>query len=215
MNLLEMLESLGDRLGIVAHLPPEQPNQAPKIETRILTLSDLAHEIRREEIKSLAEMPAELSIPLDKILETAGIPSYAHGWTIEKLGRLISSDSFKGLDHKTAQSRVLAALEEAKAVPEDLVLDAIARDQALDAFEKFSRQKMDDRLAIRQRRLCEIESHIAGLKAEAAGLEDQTQSESSRWKEWKKQKREREQDLARWVGYLIDKPVITTDSGEE
>ncbi len=211
MNLLEMLESLGDRLGIVARVPDSGPVHAPKIEMRVITLTDLTSEIRRDEIKSLADQPAELSVPFEKVIEAAGIPAQPHGWTIEKLRQLLRSDAFNGLAQDQAQLRILGVLGEEKVNPEDLVRDAVSRDQALDAFEKFARKKMDDRLIARKRRLAEIESQIADLHAEAAKLNDQSQDDAARWKEWRRQKRERERDLAWCVGYLIDKPVITTD----
>jgi hypothetical protein len=49
---------------------------------------------------------------------------------------------------------------------EEIIRDALAKDQALDAFEKFIEKKMKDRRSARQMRLMELERQIGILEQE-------------------------------------------------
>ena len=164
MTLMELMESLGDRLGIVEKAHDGASTQTVKIQTRSVTLKDLAAEIQSEEVRSLAEKPSELTVSFDKIIETAGVAAGQHGWTIERLRELLLSDEFKKIDRPEIQKRILGVLAAAKVPVEDLVRDAIARDQALDSFEKFARKKLDDRLAARQHQISGLEEKVLELQ---------------------------------------------------
>jgi len=79
----------------------------------------------------------------------------------------------------------------------DIVRDAIARDQALDAFEASIAEKR--------------RQWITAKKLEMRQIEEEIKSEEKAWTEWRKRKRQREKDMAQAVGYLIDKPVISIE----
>ena len=86
MRLIEMLESLGDRLGLLEKAVGNASPAGLKIQTRSVTLEELKSEIRSEEVQALADLPAELAVPFDKIMETADklrndlIVIGTHGW---------------------------------------------------------------------------------------------------------------------------------------
>jgi hypothetical protein len=211
MTLMELLESLGGRMGILERESAASPQTAEKIPTRAVTLKDLSAEIRSEEVRTLAEAPSELSVPFDKIIETAGVSAGSHGWTIDRLRKLLLTDEFKNLGREAVQKRILDVLESEKAGVEDLVKDAIARDQALDSFEKFAHKKFEDRMAARQRQIAGLEDKIQALEKESSLLKNQMDADEQQWKDWKQLKRAQERDLAWTVGFLIDRHVITTD----
>jgi len=211
MTLKELLESLGDRLGILEKGSAASPRPPEKITTRAVTLKDLTAETRSEEVRTLAEAPSELSVPFDKIIETAGVTAGSHGWTIERLRNLLLTDEFKNLGREAVQKRILHLLESEKVEIEDLVKDAIARDQALDSFEKFARKKLEDRMAVRQRQIATLEDRIRTLEKESTLVKNQMDADEQQWKDWKQRKRAQERDLAWTVGFLIDRHVITTD----
>ena len=52
---------------------------------------------------------------------------------------------------------------------------------------------------------------MADKKREIQGIEKQVAEEEKKWNDWRQKKREREQNMARAVAYLIDKPVISID----
>jgi len=214
MTLMEFFESLGGRLGILEKATQSSPRSAVKIQTRKVTLSELTAEIRAEEVRTLADAPAELSVPFEKIFETAGIAPAQHGWTIERLRQLLLTDAFKNLEREAAQKRILDVLNTEGVAVEDVIKDAVARDTALDAFEAFARRKAEDRMTTRERRAAELESKIDELKNERDLLKSQAKSDQEKWSDWRKRKRAQERDLAWTVGYLIDRPVITTDDGD-
>ncbi len=214
MNLMEFFESLGNRLGILEKATQSSPRAAVKVQTRAVTLKDLAAEIRAEEVRTLAEGPAELSVPFERIFETAGIAATKHTWSIERLRQLLLTDAFRNLEREAVQKRILDVLNSEKVTVEDLIKDAVARDKALDSFEAFARKKAEDRMAARERRAAELESKIRELQNERDLLKSQTKSDQEKWSDWRKRKRAQERDLAWTVGYLIDRPVITTDDGD-
>ncbi len=214
MSFLDFLQDLGDRLHILESPAGTAAQPAEKIQMRTVTLAELATEIRSEEVRALADLPAELSIPFEKIYETAGIQRPANGWNVDRLKQFLQTDALKGKDRTIVQTAILNILKTEGASVEDVVKDAMARDKALDSFETFVRKKMEDRMTVRQRKAAELESQISGLRAELDRLKDKESAEESKWKEWRTQKRTEERQLAWAVGHLIDRQVITTDDEE-
>ncbi len=215
MGLLELLESLGDKLGIIAKAEGNSSHPSAKIRTRSVTLKELTSEIKAEDVRALADQPAEVSVSFEKIMETAGIAPGPKGWTIERLQSLLVTDEFKALSRQDAQKRIMNVLTAVGVAAEELVKDAIARDQAMDAFEKTARAQMAERQATRERQNAETAAKIKELEKESARLKEQIALEQARWREWRSKKRARERDLAWTVGFLIDRQVITTDDTDD
>lgn len=209
-----MLQGLGDRLGILESSSEQTAQAAAKIQTRIVTLSELTTEIRAEEVRALADLPAELTVPFEKIFDTAGIRPPANGWNVDRLKQLLLTDAFKDKERQAAQKAILSVLNSENVSVEDIVRDAMARDKALDSFETFARKKMEDRMAARERQIAETEAQIKSLQIQADELNEKMKVDQEKWHDWRKQKRARERDLAWTVGYLIDRQVITTDDEE-
>jgi hypothetical protein len=198
MDLLAMLRRFGDRIGIIEMKPASsQPSAPAKIQTRSVTLGELATTIQTTQVRELADLPAELSVSLEDIFKAAGIRPTATGWTVERLHQFLNSDPIRGMDRSAAQAEALRMLAAEKVEVEDLVKDAVSRDQALDAYEDSIARTREQR--------------IRSLEDQRKRIEQQIVAEENRWLEWRKQKRRRERELAYAVGYLIDRPVITTD----
>ena len=206
MNLIELLRALGDRLGIVELRQPASPARPAKIQTRTISLNELLIEIRQEEVRVLAERPAELSIAFEQIFATAGVKAAAHGWTVDRLKQLLKTEQFQSKDRLEAQKAVLSILANEKVAVEEVVKDAVARDQALDAFETFVREKMERRKAARARKLAEQESRIRTLQEELDRLRSEALEDEEHWRQWQQKKEAAERELAWAVGYLIDRP---------
>ncbi len=214
MSFLDLIQNLGDRLGILETTAAPAAQPATKVRTRAVTLAELTTEIRSEEVKALVDSPAELSVPFEKIFETAGIRPPASGWNVDRMRQFLAADAFKNKERAIVQTAIQNIMRSEKASAEDVVKDAIARDKALDSFEAYARKKMEDRTAARERRIGEIESQIKTLESEIDGLRAKAKAEQEKWREWRNQKRAQERELASVVGYLIEKPVITTDDEE-
>ena len=192
-----MLRKLGDRLGILELSPPSQPSVPEKIQTRAITLAELIMTIQVTEVRELAELPAELSIPLEDVFAAAGIQTPPSGWTVDRLEEFLNGDRIRKMDRAEAQRETLKMLAAEKVAAADLVKDAISRDQALDAFADSIAKKRERWVAKKRREIHAIEEEIA--------------VEEKKWTDWRRRKRQREQDMARAIGYLIDKPVISID----
>jgi hypothetical protein len=216
MGLFDQLQTLGRRLKIIEAGPAKPGPQVAKITTRNITLSELATEVKAKDVQALSELPAELSVEFEKVFQAAGVPSDPKSWTIERLKQLLRSDPFKNLDRSAAQKALLAKLAEEKTQAEDLVKDALARDQALDAFENFVRKKMEERSAARERKIAEKESQVRALQEECRRMKEENKIDGQHWKKWHRKKSDYEKELAWAVGYLLEKPVISVeDEGQE
>jgi hypothetical protein len=211
MSLLDGLRALGGKLGLIQTAPAEVPAVPVKVVSRAVTLEALTTEVRAEEVRVLAELPAELSVGFDKVFETAGIVPPAHGWNIVRLQQLLRTEQYRGMDRESAQKAILGLLSAVQAQVEDIVKDAIGRDQAIDKFAMFVRQKMDDRTVARQRKVSDLEEQVRGLEKEKARLLEEMTADQERWLEWKRKKHECEKEMAWALSYLLDHPVVTMD----
>ena len=94
---------------------------------------------------------------------------------------------------------------------EDLVRDVIARDQALDAYERYVRSKME----ARERRIAELENQAAALRDQCERLRLETRADETLWGDWRARKRSAERELADAIAYLVDRPIVTMEEDEE
>jgi hypothetical protein len=211
MSFLKFLEGIGDKLGILESVSTPESKPATRIQTRSVSLKELASEIRSGEVRILADSPAELSIPFEEIYAAAGISSKPEDWTIDRLKQVIARESGKQKSRDAVQKAVLEHLGSERVVAEILVKDAIARDQALDAFESRVDEKMRDRNQACKRRLLELETQIKDLREECAKIEAGLKADDGKWSEWKRRKREYERELAETAGYIVNYPVVTTE----
>jgi hypothetical protein len=198
MNLLGMLRKLGDRLGIIEVSRETPPSTAPvKVPTRTITLSELTMTIQVTNVRSLAESPSELLISFDDVFKAAGIATPSDGWTIDRLCEFLNTEALRKLDRSAAQQEIARTFASENVDPARVVRDAISRDQALDAFADSVFKK-------RQR-------WVEEQKQQIRAIEQQITDEETKWKGWRRKKRQWEQKMAGAVDYLIDKPVISID----
>ena len=215
MTFFKLLQGIGDRLGILETTSNPESALVSRIQTRSVSLRELASEIRSIEVRDLADGPAELMIPFEKIFEAAGISSKPENWTIDRLKGVVENESCKQKPREEVQRRVLELLASEGVSTETLIKDAIARDQALDSFQSRADEKMHERRQSCKNRLLEIEQQIKDLEAERGTLEESLKAEEDKWREWKKKKRANERELASLASYIVDRPVITMDEEKE
>jgi len=205
MNLLTMLRKLGDRLGILElSKDPSEPSAPVKVQTRTITLAELIMTIQVTEVRDLAQLPSELSIPFENVFKAAGIEPPPGGWTVDQLLEFLNSDRIRKLDRTETQRATLDRLAAEKVDATKVVKDAIARDQALDAFEEFILKK---RLQWQDGK----KELLAELREQQKQVEQELEREEKMWKDWRRRKRQREMDMARAVSYLIEQPVISIE----
>jgi hypothetical protein len=211
MGFLKLLQGIGDRIGILETVRAPGTERGERIKTRIVTLEELACEIRSVEVRALADEPGEVSSPPERIFETAGIPPNPKGWSVDKLQEFIQMESEKGKPKEEIRRSVLAAMNSDGVTAGDIVKDAVARDRALDAFEESAQARMLERVAAGKRRVLDLEAQVEKAHQEIAGLKEKLQAQEQQWSEWRRQKRAYEKEMATAVSYIVDHPVITTD----
>ena len=191
-----MLRKLGDRFGIIELKPDSQHPSVPmKIQTRTITLTELTIQIGG--MREIADLPAELPVSFEDIFKSAGIPAPPAGWTVDRLLEFLNREPIREMDRAEAQRETISMLAAEKVDSAEIIKDAILRDQTLDAFEDLMAKK-------RNQWQMEKKQQIEALKQEIA-------AEEKKWNDWRRQKRQYEQNMARAVGYLIDRPVISIE----
>ncbi len=211
MGVLGLITVAANHLGLIRMVEVLNPAKPQKITTRSITLTQLRTEVRADQVRALSELPAELSVAFDKVFEAAGIKAPAHGWNIPRLQQLLQTEQYKAMPNEAAQQAVLGTLAADKAPVEDLVQDAVRRDKALDAFEGFVFKKMNARVEARQARDAQIEEQIRALRDEQSRAAEETRADQQRWDQWHQRKSDFEEEMARAVGYVLEKPLITVD----
>ena len=211
MQVWEWLKQVGGRVGLLHFLSTTSPAPPERIPTRTVTLRELMKEVGRRDARALEALPAELSVSLDQIFAAAGMASPPHGWTIERLGKLLREEPYQRMSRPAVQKAILELLAADEAHVQDLVKDAVTRDQALDAFAAMVRAKMNDLAAAQGQRLAEIDREIRELQTEAARLREETQTDAARWRDWRAEKAAREKEMAWALGYLLSECPITVD----
>jgi hypothetical protein len=209
MGLLDTLRTIAAKLRIIhvasaGEVAAGADKPIDKIPTRSITLAELISEIRNEEVRNLADAPAELTVALEKVCETAGCKPLPNGWTIDKLRDTLRTDKFKNLSRNEAQKALIELFAAEKVDVQQLAKDAVARDQAIDAFARFAKEKMQSRATARQSRLDDLKSEIANLTRDA-------EQEEKQWKQWLARKKDYEKDMAWAIGYLLDNPIVSID----
>jgi hypothetical protein len=212
MKLGDMFVRLGGKLGIIKVMemdPQAADPQGGKVVTRNVSMKDLSVEIQQEEVKTLAEAPGELSVSLADLFDAAGVKPAAHGWTIERLEGLLSTEQYKTMDRSSVQKAILGFLANDKVPVEDLVKDAMQRDKTVDDYEAHLRNKMADRQAGRQRKIAELQSQIKDLEKQCLQQNEEGRVDKKRWREWLDKKIAYEKAMAAALSYLVEHPQIS------
>ncbi|MEI8195099.1 MAG: hypothetical protein WCI73_04240 [Phycisphaerae bacterium] len=212
MGLVNALMLAANHLGLIKVVDLPAPEKPQKITMRTLTLKDLTAEVEAEEIKTLAQMPAELTVSFPQVLAAAGVKAPAHGWTVEKLQETLADETYRGKSRPEVQKELLVVLQAQQVPVEDLVKDAMARDHAIDAFGVCVQQKIAARRALRQQKAQEAKAQIAELQEQMTRLQAEEKNDETQWRSWWGKKLAYEQALAAAINYLLDKPVVTVDT---
>jgi hypothetical protein len=203
MGLLDTLQALGCQLKLI-QMAPKTKNGLTKIATKSISLKELMMEVDRDTVDALAQAPTELDIPFGKVFASAGIQPHPTGWDVDRLRQVLLSEKYKAMDCETVQKSILELLAAEKVDIEYLVKDAIARDQALDAFEGSVVAKIQKLSASREAKAAEIEMQMQELTRQLGRLKEERRLESQRLSEWQKTKAEYDKVLTETVDLLTE-----------
>lgn len=176
--------------------------------------------------RTVAEIAASVSPPpvpmkpvadptsFAEIYEAAEIRPPAHGYTILKVAEMLRSAHIRNMPREVKRSSLLVALEAAGARVEDVIQDAIRRDQALDAFERVQQRAAEqfeaDKTQENERLQAELDRLAAEYRARIQANLDAIARERERFFGWRLQKQEEERKIADAVSYFVSENPITT-----
>jgi hypothetical protein len=157
------------------------------------------------------------------IYKASGIKDPGHGFTAYKVLEILSSPDFAALDGKAKAAALSGFLRMNPAGPvpiEDVIQDALARDNALDGFEGFLRAKLEARRADREKENASLQAAIDELTRKnrekmQANL-DALAREQDHFAAWQARKRIEEQKLFEAVGPFVEtNPVSVGNASPE
>jgi hypothetical protein len=198
---------------------PRPPGPARPVDIEELLRSvPAAPEIDEKTLK--AESGGSDDVPeFPAIYKAAGITDPAHGYTAYKVLEIFASPGFAGLDLRAKAAALTGFLNmnPAGAVPVTAIVeDAVKRDQALDKFEEFLRNKLAQRSAQVDKENSALQAEIDELikknreKMEANRLALET--EQAKLARWQISKRAEERKLFDAVNPFVESNPITAGS---
>jgi len=148
------------------------------------------------------------------IYGAADIQSPAHGYSILKVSDMLNSEHIKAMPAEVKKGSIMVALEAAAVKIQDVIQDAIRRDQALDAFERVRLKSVDDleaRKAEENRKVqADLDKYVAEQKARLQANLDEVSKQKESFIAWRKLKQVEEQRIADCVSYFVtDNPIST------
>lgn len=216
MSLSDKLFALGGKLGILKVSAPKEP-AAPqagpaKLQMRTITLAELSREVNAPGLNELAQQPDFLAAPLSDIYAAAGLQPPENGWGVERLTEHLKSPALKGLSRAEVQAE-LSGMFVSPAAVEDVLREALGRDQALDRFETVAKQKLEERAARRAKEIAGLEQRITELQAALGKLRQEAAAaaalDAEHWNAWLTAKDAAEAELEWTVSFLTEKPIVT------
>jgi hypothetical protein len=149
-----------------------------------------------------------------EIYQAAEIHPPAHGFTIEKVGDMLRSEHIRNLPRDVKRSSVLVALEAVGAPIQDVIQDAMKRDQALDTFESVQEKSLNQLESQKgqenQQIQAEMDRVVAEHRSRMQANNDEVAKEKERFFAWRLKKQEEEQKIADAVSYFVaDNPIST------
>jgi hypothetical protein len=147
-----------------------------------------------------------------EIYQAAEIHPPTHGFTIEKVGDMLHSEHIRSLPRDVKKSSILVALEAAGAPIQDVIQDAMKRDQALDTFESVQERALNQLEAQKTQENQQIQAELDRLlgdhKARIQANNDAVAKEKERFFAWRLKKQEEEQKIADSVSYFVTENPI-------
>ena len=119
---------------------PHESEGTPPAPTAAQAVADIARSVGPAPTFSA---PVTNPTSFAEIYEAAEIHPPSHGFTIEKVGDMLRSEHIRNLPRDVKKSSILVALEAVGAPLQDVIQDAMKRDQALDTFESVQERALN------------------------------------------------------------------------
>lgn len=155
----------------------------------------------------------------EDIYNAAEIKPPAHGYSILKVADMLNSEHIRAMPADVKKGSILVALEAAGVKIQEVVQDAIKRDQALDAFERVRLKSVEDleaRKVEENRKIqADLDKYVAEQKAKLQANLAEVEKQKEAFATWRISKEREEQRIADCVSYFVaDNPITTTARGK-
>ncbi|MFH1679697.1 MAG: hypothetical protein ABIH26_03525 [Candidatus Eisenbacteria bacterium] len=145
---------------------------------------------------------ALLDFPWEKIYEAARLPAPEHDWTIDRALALRSSPTFRDVAPDRPRDVLLVQLAKAGANVAEILKDAQRRDNALDGFDRYVHNRVEEARAASRKTAEEAQARIRDLQK----VVDREKADQARLDEalaaWARRKEERERAMAKMAELL-------------
>ena len=121
-------------------------------------------------------------LALEGVYDGAGVPTPQKGYGIKKVAEMLGSQHICGLSNEVKRVAVLMALDTAGVSMEEVLQDAKARQQALDAYERDQRRRMEAEWQRKSEENTRIEVELDREKARCLARISQNQNSAAREK---------------------------------
>ncbi len=202
------------KVATPAPAPPRRPATPPPPPRP--TMGELLQRVPPPRLDEQS-LPGSNEIPdFPSIYKASGIKDPAHGFTAYKVLEILSSPDFAALDMKAKAAALSGFLRMSPSGPvpiEDVIEDALARDNALDGFEGFLRMKLDARNGDREKENASLQAAIDELarknREKIQSNLDAIAKEQEHFAAWQARKRIEEQKLFEAVGPFVEKNPVS------
>ncbi|MEO5760847.1 MAG: hypothetical protein ABIR28_00920 [Vicinamibacteria bacterium] len=194
-------------------LPPAHPTPS---------MDEIIHRVPAPRLDEQSLTPGKDIPDFASIYKASGVKDPVHGFTAYKVLEILSSSDFETLDMKAKAAALSGFLRMNPTGPvpiEDVIHDALARDNALDGFEGFLRMKLDARNSDREKENASLQAGIDDLvrrnKEKIQANLDAAAEEHKRFAEWQARKRIEESKLFEAVGPFIEKNPVSVGNATD
>jgi hypothetical protein len=150
----------------------------------------------------------------DDIYAAAEIKGAPNGFTIFKVSDMLGSEHIKNMPAEMKKGSIMLALDAAGVKIQDVIQDAVRRDQALDAFERVHQKSVEDlearKIEENRKIQADLDKYVAEQKAKLQANLDEVAKQKESFINWRQKKQNEEQRIADCVSYFVTDNPITT-----
>jgi hypothetical protein len=193
--------------------PPGEPPPADAAQSIAQIAATVAGTVAPPPPPQFAKPIAQLTT-FDDIYAAAGITPPANGYSIMKIHDMLSSEHIKQMPAEVKRGSILVALDAAGVKIQEVIQDAVRRDQALDGFERVRQKSVEDletrKLEDNRKIQADLDKYVAEQKAKLQANLDEIAKQKEDFYSWRMQKQQEEQKIADCVSYFVtDNPIST------
>ncbi len=191
---------------------PNQPSAADAVQS----IAQIAATVAPPPVIQFSKPLAQITT-FEDIYAAAEIKPPANGYSIMKIHDMLSSEHIKQMPAEVKRGSIMVALDAAGVKIQEVIQDAVRRDQALDGFERVRQKSVEDlearKLEDNRKIQADLDKYVTEHKAKLQANLDEVAKQKEDFYTWRMQKQQEEQKIADCVGYFVtDNPISTSTS---